>query len=113
MYEALRQASTTYDAADKAIAKAAGLQMIVGPEEEQLQRAKTSLLTARAAQHTGQLADVTQETSQAISTSRQTQQAAEAKVSESIFRRQAMVVAVVAIALVIVSLIMVKRSLEA
>jgi hypothetical protein len=113
MYETLHQASTTYDAADTAIAKAASLQMIVGPEEEQLRRAKTSLLTARAAQHTGQLADVTQETSLAISTSRQTQQAAEAKVSESIFRRQAMVVAVVAIALVIVSLIMVKRSLEA
>ena len=113
MYNALHQATTTYDDADKAIAKAASLQMIVGPEEEQLQQAKTSLLTARAAQHTGQLADVTKETDQEISTSQKTKQAAEAKVSESIFRRQAMVVAVIAIALAIASLVVVKRSLEA
>lgn len=113
MYSALHQATTTYDDADKAIVKAASVQMIVAPEEEQLQQAKTSLLTARAAQHTGQLAAVTQETGKAISTSQQTKQAAEAKVSESIFRRQAMVVAVGMIALVIVSLVIIKRLLEA
>jgi hypothetical protein len=113
MYDALHQATTTYEDADKAIAKAASLQMIVAPEEEQLQQAKTSLLTARAAQHTGQPADVTKVTDQATLISQKTQQAAEAKVSESIFRRQAMVVAVVMIALVIVALIVVKRSLEA
>ncbi len=113
MYEALHQASTTYDAADKAIVKAASLQMIVGPEEEQLQKAKTSLLTARAAQHTGQPAEVSKNTDPAISISQETEKAADAKVDESIFRRQAMVVAVVAIALAIVSLVIVKRSLEA
>jgi hypothetical protein len=113
MYDALHQATTTYDDADKAIVAAASLQMIVGPEEEQLQKAKTSLLTARAAQHTGVLADVSKNTDQATSTSQKTQQAADAKVRESIFRRQAMVVAVIAIGLVIVSLIFVKRALEA
>jgi hypothetical protein len=113
IYDALHQASTTYGDAEKAIAKAASLQMIVAPEEAQLQQAKTSLLTARAAQHTGQLADVTQETDKAISTSQQAEQAAETKISESIFRRQAMVIAIFAIALVIVSLVIVKRSLEA
>jgi len=113
LYDALHQATTTYDDAEKAIAEAASLQMIVSPEEAQLQQAKTSLLTARAAQHTGQLAEVTQETDKAISTSQQAKQSAEAKISESIFRRQAMVVAVIAIALVITSLMIIKRSLEA
>jgi hypothetical protein len=113
IYDALHQATTTYDDAEKAIAKAASLQMIVAPEEAQLQQAKTSLLTARAAQHTGQLADVTHETDKAISISQQAEQAAETKISESIFRRQAMVIAVIVIALVVVSLVIVKRSLGA
>jgi hypothetical protein len=112
-YNALHQASTAYDEADKVIAQAASLQMIVAPEEAELQQAKTSLLTARAAQHTGQLADVNKLTDQVVSISQQAQQAAEAKIAESIFRRRAMVVAVVMIGLVVVSLIVLKRSLGA
>jgi hypothetical protein len=113
LYDALHQASFAYEDTEKAITQAASLQMIVSPEEAQLQQAKTSLLTARAAQHTGQLADVTKLTDQALSISQQTKQAAEAKIAESIFRRRAMVVAVIAIGLVIVSLVIIKRSLEA
>jgi hypothetical protein len=113
LYTALHQATITYDQAGKAIAQAASLQMIVAPEEEQLQQAKTGLLTARAAQHTGQLAEVSKLTGQAVSISQQTEQAAEAQVAESIFRRKAMVVAVVMIGLVVVALVIVKRALEA
>jgi len=56
---------------------------------------------------------VSKNTDPATSTSQKTTQAADAKVRESIFRRQAMVVAVIMIGLVIVSLIVIKRSLEA
>jgi hypothetical protein len=113
LYTGLHQASTTYDEAEKAIAQAAGIQMIVALEESQLQQAKTSLLTARAAQHTVQLADVSKLAGQATSISQQTKQAAETQVAESILRRKVMVVAVVMIGLVIISLVIIKRSLVA
>jgi len=85
--------------------------MIMSPQEARLREARTDLITARAAQHTVQLSVVEERTGQSKATSEEVKESAESAIAESIFRRQAMVVAVATISLTVVALYAVKREL--
>jgi hypothetical protein len=98
--------------AEIAIEAARRVGMLVGPMEAQLQEANTSLITARAAQHTLDLAAVSEQADDALVVANEATDSAEAAVAESIFRRQAMIVAVAAIGLTIVALYLLKRELD-
>jgi hypothetical protein len=80
--------------------------------EGQLREANTDLITARGDQHTLDIATVQGQTDQSRKIAVTVQQDAQAAVSESVFRREAMVVAVVVIGVVIVTLYLVKRELD-
>lgn len=51
LYQAIASAAKTYDEAETAVRRAAGIGMIVAPEEAKLREAQTSLITARRAAH--------------------------------------------------------------
>jgi hypothetical protein len=80
--------------------------------EARLQEANTSLITARAAQHTLDLATVSEQADDALVVADEVTDSADAAVAESVFRRQAMIVAVAAIGLTIVALYLLKRELD-
>jgi hypothetical protein len=113
MYDALVEAGELLEEAEFAIDRAASLGMIVTEEENLVNDARTKLITARAAQHTVSLDVVLEESDAAAGLSEQARQLAEDSISESRFRRQAMVVAVVVIVLVIFSLVTLRRELTA
>jgi hypothetical protein len=80
--------------------------------EARLQEANTNLITARAAQHTLDVATVREQADDALAIADEVTDSAEAAVAESVFRRQAMIVAVAAIGLTIVALYLLKRELD-
>jgi len=112
LQNALVEAALAYQEAEETIRRAAGLGMIVAAEEARLAEAHTSLISARAAQHTTQLPVVTKLTDAAKASAQAAREAAAQKISESVFRRRAMVVAVAAIAVTIGALYSVKRELD-
>jgi hypothetical protein len=77
-----------------------------------LREANTSLISARAAQHTLDISTVREQTENAQSIAAEVKTSADEDVAESVFRRQAMVVAVAVIALTIVALYLLKRELD-
>ncbi len=97
--------------ASSAVADASSLGMIVTEETRLLAEARTKLITARAGQHALDLERVQQDTDDAIELSSRARRQAEQAIDESRFRRQAMVIAVIAIGLVIASLVMLRRAL--
>ena len=97
----ITSAANAYAEAEDGLKIARQLGMLVTPQENQLREANTSLITARAAQHTLDLDTVLKNTDNARKIADQAKAAAEAAVAESVFRRRAMVIAVVAIALTI------------
>lgn len=111
----LHQALTTADAAlieaEEAVERASSLGMLIAEEESLLTEARTRLITARAAQHTVDVEAVTAETEAAVAMSEQAREQAEAAIAENQFRRRAMVIALGVNALVIVSLVLVRREL--
>jgi hypothetical protein len=80
--------------------------------EVRLREASTNLITARAAQHTLDITTVRERSDDARAIADEVKASADAAVAESIFRRQAMVVAVAAIGLTIVALFLLKRELD-
>jgi len=112
LYDSISAAAQDIDEAEAAIRQAQSVGMLVGPLEGQLREANTSLITARAAQHTLDVGTVTAKTDDASVVSEEVKADAEAAVAESVFRRQAMIVAVVVIALCIVALFLLKRELD-
>lgn len=58
IYRTNQEARTAYEAAENAIAQARARGFIMGPAEEELQRAKTALIVLRALQHSVLLPDV-------------------------------------------------------
>jgi hypothetical protein len=108
----ITSAANAYTEAEDGLKAARQLGMLVTPQENQLREANTSLITARAAQHTLDLDTVLKGTDSARKIAEQAKAAAEAAVAESIFRRRAMVIAVVAIALTIAALYLLKRELD-
>jgi hypothetical protein len=113
LHEGLVEADATLEEAESTVSRAATLGMIVAEEEGLLAEARTKLITARAAQHTVDVGVVLEESSASIDLSEQASQQAEGAIAESQFRRQAMVVAVGAIVLVIFSLVLLRRELVA
>jgi hypothetical protein len=109
---ALVDAALAYNQAEESMNRAASQGMIVAAEESKLAQANTSLITARAAQHTTQLPTVTKLTDQAKADSQAARESAEKKIAEGLFRRQAMVVVIAGIALTIGALFNVKRELD-
>ncbi len=112
LYDRLTSAAASFESAEDAIGRAARIGMITAPQRARLQEARTHLITAEAAQHATQLALVEEQTDQAISISEEVQQTAEGAIRDSVVRRQAMVVAVAAIGLVVAALYVVKRQLD-
>ncbi len=111
LHRSLSGGEVAFEEAEQAVAQAASRGMIMSPQEARLREARTDLITARAAQHTVQLSVVEERTGQSKATSEEVKESAESAIAESIFRRQAMVVAVAAISLTVVALYAVKREL--
>jgi hypothetical protein len=86
--------------------------MLVAPLEGRLREANTSLITARAAQHTLDIDLVREQTDNARATADEVQASANAAMAESLFRRRAMVIAVAVIGLIVVALYLLKRELD-
>jgi len=111
LHRSLSDGEAALEEAEQAVAQAASRGMIMSPQEARLREARTDLITARAAQHTVQLSVVEEKAGQSKATSEEVKESAESAIAESIFRRQAMVVAVAAISLTVVALYAVKREL--
>lgn len=110
--DAVVQAATDLEKAEELVTEVAGRGMIVAREEGMLSEARTGLITARAAQHQVSLDVVTTLTEASVAASQAVTEAAEEKLSQSIFRRQAMVIVVAAIVVTVVALYSIKRELD-
>jgi hypothetical protein len=105
-------AEAAYLDAEAAIAEAARLGMITTDAELGLAGAKTSLIQAQAAVHTTKLKSVATLSEDAATKARDARAMATAKVDESVFRRQAMVVVLALITLCIAFLLLLKRQAD-
>ncbi len=112
LYESITSADQSIEEAEAAVETARRVGMLVGPMEARLREANTSLITARAAQHTLDVATVRDQAGDAREIADEVTGSADAAVAESIFRRQAMIVAIAIIALIIVALYLLKRELD-
>jgi len=112
LYDAITSAAQAYDQAEAAVQSVRLVGMLVSPMEGQLREANTDLITARGDQHTLNAATVQGKTDASRKITSQVQVDAGAAVSESVFRRQAMLVAVVVIGVVVVTLYLLKRELD-
>jgi hypothetical protein len=106
---AVRGAEDAYRVAADSIEEAAQLGMITSDAEVGLAGAKTSLIQAQAAVHTTKLPLIAELSSDAKAKAEAAQAMATAKVDESIFRREAMVVVLAFIAVSILFLVLLKR----
>ncbi len=109
---AVVSAQDAYDAADREIAHAAGLGMITDDAEAALVRAKTSLIQAQAAVHTTKLTQVADLAGDAKAKAAEASDLATAKIDQSVFRRQAMIIVLVLIVAGVVFLALTKRRLD-
>jgi len=112
IHDKLQSATDAYATAEGRIAEAASLGMIVTDADVSLTEAKTNLIQARAAVHTTKLTSVAQFTDKAVEKAGTAQGLAIAKLDESVFRREAMVVIIVLIAINVLALYAVKRRLD-
>jgi mono/diheme cytochrome c family protein len=112
LYDMITSAADAQEEAETAVQAARQVGMLVGPMEARLREANTSLITARATQHTLDVDTVREGTENAGTVAGEVKASADAAVAESVFRRQAMVVAVGVIVLIIVALYLLKRELD-
>ncbi|MCP4168059.1 MAG: hypothetical protein GY759_19500 [Chloroflexi bacterium] len=112
LYDAITAAAGAYEEAETSIESARKLGMLVTFQESQLRQSNTSLITARATQHTMDMETIAELTDKSIELSEEAKHGAEGAIAESVFRRQAMVIAIIAIALIIIALYLVKRDLD-
>lgn len=112
MYDAFESTTQAYTDAENSIKSAQQLGMLVTQQESELQQANTSIITARAEQHTLDSDTVLKSLDDARKTAGGAKAGAEAAIAQSIVRRRAMVIAVAAIALTIVALYLLKRQLD-
>jgi hypothetical protein len=111
LYDAIAASAQAYDDATAAIKRAEGTGLIVAPEQAKLTQAKTDLITARAAQHTLSLDAVKEKTAKALTTAKEVQADAEEAISDSVVRRQMMVIGLGVMALAVTSLYLIRREL--
>jgi len=109
---ALSGAQGAYASADERIREAAGVGMIVEDADVTLSEAKTSLIQAQAAVHTTKLTLISETATTAEAKAADAEAIAQARLDESLFRRQAMVVVVVLIAAIVLALVVIRRRLE-
>jgi hypothetical protein len=109
---AVNSAQQAYDDAAARIEEAARLGMITTDAEVGLADAKTSLIQAQAAVHTTKLTKISQLSDDARTKAQSAQTMATAKVDESMFRRQAMIVVLALIAFNAAFLYVIKRGLD-
>lgn len=108
----LSGAQGAYDSAKARIHEAAGVGMIVEDADVALSEAKTSLIQAQAAVHTTKLTVISGTASEAKAKSERAEAIAQARLDESIFRREAMVVVLALIVLNVMALFLVRRRVE-
>ena len=108
----LVDADSELQEANEAVEEVADLGIIVIREETLLLDAWTQLITARAAQHQIDLDLLTSYTDESIKASQEAKGSAALKQAQSVFRRQAMGVAVIIIIVTIAALIYMKRDLD-
>lgn len=113
LHQALTDADKAIEEAENMVQRAARLGMIVAEEESLIGEARTKLITARATQHEVNLESVQEISDASVELSQQARQQAEDAIAESRFRRQAMVIALAVIVLVIFSLVLLRRELTA
>jgi hypothetical protein len=109
---AVKGAEAAFNAAEAQITAAGQLGMITADADLALADAKTSLIQAQAAVHTTKLATVAQLSSDAKAKADSAMTLASAKVDESNFRREAMVIVLALITVCIVFLVVIKRRLD-
>ncbi len=109
---AVKSAEMAYDSAGQRIEEAARLGMLTEDAEVALSGAKTSLIQAQAAVHTTKLTVISGLSSDAVVKAQEAEALATAKVEESTFRRQAMVIVIGLILLSVVALFLAKRRLD-
>ncbi len=109
---AVVSAEEAYDDAEDEIEEAAGLGMITSDAEVALAGAKTSLIQAQAAVHTTKLTSIAELSADAGTKAEDAKALATAKVDESVFRREAMVVVLGFILLGVAWLWLLKRRLD-
>jgi hypothetical protein len=112
LYNTLDAAAKAYEEAEAAIQAVREVSMLVSPLEGRLREANTALITARAGQHSLDFEAVNERTNKAQEIAAEVQVGAEAAIAESVFRRQAMIIAVVAMATIIVALYLLKLELD-
>ena len=110
---AIGGARESYDTALSRIDQAASLGMIVADAEVAAAEAKTGLIRARAAVHTTKLATISALTDETIAKAKAAEDVADAKLSESDFRRQAMIVVIAIIIGNVLVLMAIRRRLHA
>ncbi len=111
-YDAIDNAAQSFAEAETAIQAARDVGMIVAEQENLMQQANTNLVTARAAQHTLNEANVVKIAGDARDAADQAKTGAEAAVEATVIRRRAMIIAIAAIAVTIVALYLLKRELD-
>jgi hypothetical protein len=110
---AIGGANDGYETALRRIEEAASLGMIVADAEVAAAEARTGLIRARAAVHTTKLATISALTDETVEKARAAEEIARAKLSESDFRRQAMIVVIAIIILNVLVLMQIRRRLHA
>ncbi|MFQ5616558.1 MAG: cytochrome c3 family protein, partial [Anaerolineales bacterium] len=109
LHTALSDADHAYQKAEAAIERAGALGMIVDDAENKLAEARTSLIRARANLHTTKLPVVSGLSDESQTFSTEALAMAKVRLSENLFRRQAMVVAVIIILLNMAFFYLLKR----
>jgi hypothetical protein len=109
---AVRSAEAAYDNANTKIEEASRLGMITADAEVGLVGAKTSLIQAQAGVHTTKLKLVAELSTDAKTKAEAAMAMATAKVDESVFRRQAMIIVLAFIFLSVLFLVLLKRRLD-
>jgi hypothetical protein len=112
LHDTLDRANTAYQQADARIKEAAAAGMIVTDADVAMTEAQTSLIQARAAVHTTKLTTVATLADAATAKAQEAQAFADAKLEQSLFRREAMVVVLGVILINVLVLFMIKRRID-
>jgi hypothetical protein len=108
----LAGAESAYAAADARINEAAGIGMIVEDADVTLSEARTSLIKAQAQVHTTKLPVIAPSALEARKKAEEATAIAQARLDESTFRREAMIIVVALIVAIVGALFLVRRQVE-
>ena len=112
LYNTISAAAESYQEAEDSIKAVREVGMLTSPLEGKLHEANTALVTARNLQHSLDFDAVSERTGKAQEVAEEVQTNAATAIAESVFRRQAMIIAVAAMAIIIVALYLLKKELD-